>query len=79
MTIFVFIFGVIQLIIAAGAGADFPGMIGVTFFGIFLEPVFYTVVRRLTSGPATPAESAPSGVAAAQNHAVRSAVGRGRH
>jgi hypothetical protein len=26
----------------------FYGMIGVTFFGLFLTPVFYTVIRRLT-------------------------------
>jgi len=26
----------------------FFGMIGVTFFGLFLTPVFYTVIRRLT-------------------------------
>jgi multidrug efflux pump len=28
--------------------AVFAGMIGVTAFGIFLTPVFYVVVRRLT-------------------------------
>jgi multidrug efflux pump subunit AcrB len=57
MTSFAFIFGVIPLIIATGAGAEmrqalgtvvFFGMIGVTFFGVFLTPVFYTVIRRLT-------------------------------
>jgi multidrug efflux pump len=56
MTSFAFIFGVIPLIIATGAGAEmrqalgtvvFFGMIGVTFFGIFLTPVFYTLIRRL--------------------------------
>jgi hypothetical protein len=26
----------------------FFGMIGVTFFGVFLTRVFYTVIRRLT-------------------------------
>jgi multidrug efflux pump subunit AcrB len=30
--------------------AVFYGMIGVTIFGIFLTPVFYFVIRRLT-GP----------------------------
>ena len=58
MTSFAFIFGVIPLIIATGAGAEmrqalgtvvFFGMIGVTFFGVFLTPVFYTVIRRVTS------------------------------
>jgi multidrug efflux pump subunit AcrB len=28
--------------------AVFSGMLGVTFFGIFLTPVFYNVIRRLT-------------------------------
>jgi hydrophobe/amphiphile efflux-1 (HAE1) family protein len=65
MTSFAFIFGVIPLIIATGAGAEmrqalgtvvFFGMIGVTFFGVFLTPVFYTAIRRLTGDSAVPAE-----------------------
>src|SRR6266853_374862 len=57
MTSFAFIFGVIPLVLASGAGAEmrralgtavFSGMLGVTFFGIFLTPVFYVVIRRLT-------------------------------
>ncbi len=57
MTSFAFIFGVLPLLIATGAGAEmrhalgtvvFYGMIGVTFFGLFLTPVFYTVIRKLT-------------------------------
>jgi AcrB/AcrD/AcrF family protein len=45
---------VFPLVIAQGAGAEmrrtlgtavFAGMIGVTLFGIFLTPVFYSVVR----------------------------------
>jgi hypothetical protein len=57
MTSFAFIFGVIPRVIATGAGAEmsqalgtvvFFGMIGVTLFGVFLTPVFYTVIRRLT-------------------------------
>jgi hydrophobe/amphiphile efflux-1 (HAE1) family protein len=56
MTSFAFIFGVLPLLVATGAGAEmrkalgtvvFYGMIGVTFFGVFLTPVFYTVLRRL--------------------------------
>jgi multidrug efflux pump len=56
MTSFAFIFGVLPLLIATGAGAEmrqalgtvvFFGMIGVTFFGIFLTPVFYTIIRTL--------------------------------
>ncbi len=59
MTSFAFIFGVVPLLLAAGAGAEmrralgtavFSGMLGVTFFGIFLTPVFYTVIRRMTEG-----------------------------
>ncbi|HSV12936.1 MAG TPA: efflux RND transporter permease subunit, partial [Tepidisphaeraceae bacterium] len=57
MTSFAFIFGVLPLTIAIGAGAEmrqalgtvvFFGMIGVTFFGVFLTPVFYYVIRILT-------------------------------
>ncbi|MDB6110955.1 MAG: transporter, hydrophobe/amphiphile efflux family [Pedosphaera sp.] len=54
MTSFAFIFGVVPLLLAKGAGAEmrralgtavFSGMLGVTFFGIFLTPVFYAVIR----------------------------------
>ncbi len=54
MTSFAFILGVFPLVIAKGAGAEmrrtlgtavFSGMIGVTVFGIFLTPVFFSVVR----------------------------------
>jgi HAE1 family hydrophobic/amphiphilic exporter-1 len=30
--------------------AVFSGMLGVTFFGIFLTPVFYVVIRRFSEG-----------------------------
>ena len=62
MTSFAFILGVFPLVIASGAGAEmrrtlgtavFAGMIGVTFFGIFLTPVFFYVVRWF-SGQAKP-------------------------
>jgi len=54
MTSFAFILGVVPLVIAEGAGAEmrqtlgtavFSGMLGVTFFGIFLTPVFYYVIQ----------------------------------
>lgn len=54
MTSFAFILGVVPLVLASGAGAEmrralgtavFSGMLGVTFFGIFLTPVFYVTVR----------------------------------
>jgi multidrug efflux pump len=56
MTSFAFIFGVVPLVYAQGAGAEmrhslgtavFAGMLGVTAFGIFLTPVFYFVLQRL--------------------------------
>jgi len=54
MTSLAFIFGVIPLVWAAGAGAElrqalgtavFSGMIGVTLFGLVFTPVFYVVTR----------------------------------
>jgi hydrophobe/amphiphile efflux-1 (HAE1) family protein len=57
MTSFAFILGVVPLVIAAGAGAEmrqalgtsvFAGMFGVTFFGLFLTPIFYVVLRKFT-------------------------------
>ncbi|MCX8997049.1 efflux RND transporter permease subunit [Rhizobiaceae bacterium BDR2-2] len=56
MTSMAFIMGVVPLIVSTGAGAEmraamgvavFSGMIGVTFFGIFMTPVFYVLVRRI--------------------------------
>jgi hydrophobe/amphiphile efflux-1 (HAE1) family protein len=56
MTSFAFIFGVVPLAIAAGAGAEmrqslgtavFFGMLGVTVFGLVFTPIFYVVVRNL--------------------------------
>ena len=53
MTSFAFILGVLPLVAAHGAGAEmrralgtavFSGMLGVTFFGIFLTPVFFYVI-----------------------------------
>ena len=61
MTSFAFILGVLPLVIAQGAGAEmrrtlgtavFFGMLGVTLFGIFLTPVFFYVIRRLSAGSA---------------------------
>ena len=57
MTSLAFIMGVVPLVISTGAGAEmraamgvavFSGMIGVTFFGIFMTPVFYVLVRKLS-------------------------------
>src|SRR5205807_9162875 len=67
MTSFAFILGVLPLVIAHGAGAEmrrtlgtavFAGMIGVTLFGIFLTPVFYSVVRWFSDRePGEPAQA----------------------
>ncbi|MEZ2131847.1 MULTISPECIES: efflux RND transporter permease subunit [unclassified Sinorhizobium] len=57
MTSMAFIMGVVPLVTSTGAGAEmraamgvavFAGMIGVTFFGIFMTPVFYVLVRLIT-------------------------------
>jgi multidrug efflux pump len=57
MTSFAFIIGVIPLAVALGAGAEmrrslgiavFSGMLGVTLFGIFLTPIFFSVIQGLT-------------------------------
>ena len=56
MTSIAFIAGVFPLVMSTGAGAEmrhamgvavFAGMIGVTFFGLFLTPVFYVVLEKL--------------------------------
>ena len=74
MTSFAFIFGVLPLVYAQGAGAEmrrslgiavFAGMLGVTLFGIFLTPVFYSVLQwfgsthRAAPGDPVVLESAP--------------------
>jgi len=54
MTSFAFIMGVVPLVTSTGAGAEmrhamgvavFSGMLGVTFFGLLLTPVFYVLIR----------------------------------
>jgi multidrug efflux pump subunit AcrB len=66
MTSFAFIFGVIPLAIATGAGAEMRqslgtavvfGMLGVTLFGLIFTPIFYVACRRLAllRGPQRPA------------------------
>ncbi len=55
MTSFAFIMGVIPLVTATGAGAEmrqdmgvavFSGMVGITFFGLLMTPMFYVIVRN---------------------------------
>jgi multidrug efflux pump subunit AcrB len=71
MTSFAFIFGVVPLVVAQGAGfemrrnlgvAVFSGMLGVTLFGIFLTPVFFSVIQSLGwNTPPKPAEAQRGG------------------
>src|SRR5262249_17072295 len=60
MTSFAFILGVVPLLLGTGAGAEmrrtlgvavFSGMLGVTFFGIFLTPVFFYVIEWFVEQP----------------------------
>ncbi|HEX3896909.1 MAG TPA: efflux RND transporter permease subunit [Rudaea sp.] len=55
MTSLAFVMGVVPLVTSVGAGSEmrramgvavFSGMLGVTFFGLLLTPVFYLLVRR---------------------------------
>jgi multidrug efflux pump len=75
MTSLAFVMGVIPLVTSTGAGSEmrramgvavFSGMLGVTFFGLLLTPVFYLVIRGMVrrrrenagegGAPALPAE-----------------------
>jgi multidrug efflux pump len=79
MTSFAFILGVSPLVVAAGAGAEmdqalgtavFAGMIGVTFFGIFLTPVFFSVIMKFF-GP----KPARAGVSLRTRHKEKEGAG----
>jgi multidrug efflux pump len=70
MTSFAFILGVIPLVLATGAGSEmrktlgiavFSGMLGVTFFGIFLTPVFYFLIAGSRQMKAIPKEETTKG------------------
>jgi multidrug efflux pump subunit AcrB len=67
MTSFAFSMGVWPLVIALGPGSEmrqalgtavFAGMLGVTFFGIFLTPVFFSVIMKFF-GPKGASRRAP--------------------
>jgi multidrug efflux pump subunit AcrB len=75
MTSMAFIMGVVPLMLAAGAGAEvrhalgvtvFAGMLGVTFCGLLLTPVFYVFVRRAAARGTAPI--APTALAAESAH-----------
>jgi multidrug efflux system outer membrane protein len=81
MTSLAFAFGVLPLMLADGAGAElrqaigtatFWGTLGVTFFGLFLTPVFYVVIRRWTGekSKASDFKNAPAAPAAGHGMAV---------
>jgi multidrug efflux pump len=73
MTSFAFSMGVWPLVYALGPGSEmrqalgtavFTGMLGVTFFGIFLTPVFFSIIMKLFGrrGPAkVPPQPRPEG------------------
>jgi multidrug efflux pump len=69
MTSIAFIMGVLPLVFSSGAGAEvrqamgiavFAGMLGVTLFGLFMTPVFYSVVGSLAARVARPSQSLAS-------------------
>ncbi|MFM9941841.1 MAG: efflux RND transporter permease subunit [Hyphomicrobiaceae bacterium] len=69
MTSLAFTLGVLPLYWAKGAGAEmrqalgiavFWGMIGVTLFGLIFTPVFYVVIRKLSSKKAVATAAPPS-------------------
>jgi multidrug efflux pump len=79
MTSFAFILGVVPLVLATGAGAEmrqtlgiavFSGMLGVTAFGIFFTPVFYSVVRWFTEPKNANVVGQPTGMQAAASRSV---------
>jgi hydrophobe/amphiphile efflux-1 (HAE1) family protein len=74
MTSIAFIAGVYPLVVSTGAGAEmrramgtavFSGMIGVTFLGLFLTPVFYVLVMI---GKKKKTTAASSGLSAGSSH-----------
>jgi multidrug efflux pump len=80
MTSFAFIMGVLPLVFSSGAGAEmrhamgvavFSGMLGVTFFGLVLTPVFYVALQLMLERRARSVQLQPSGPAepAVRTHA----------
>jgi multidrug efflux pump len=74
MTSIAFIMGVLPLVFSHGAGSEmrhamgvavFAGMLGVTFFGLFLTPVFYVLLRTLAKRFEKPA-TAPAAIEGAK-------------
>jgi multidrug efflux pump len=81
MTSLAFVMGVLPLVYSTGAGSEmrramgvavFSGMIGVTLFGIFLTPLFYVLLRRLSGN--RPLKRVAPTEKASEDHAVASAT-----
>lgn len=77
MTSIAFIAGAVPLLIGQGAGAEvraatgitvFSGMLGVTLFGLFLTPVFYVTLRKLSGTQLKPHDNAATPGAATRRH-----------
>ncbi|HEY0232077.1 MAG TPA: efflux RND transporter permease subunit, partial [Dokdonella sp.] len=78
MTSLAFVMGVVPLVTSTGAGAEmrramgvavFSGMLGVTFFGLLLTPVFYLLVRgRRARRAERSGNTAPPSLTPASNH-----------
>jgi multidrug efflux pump len=73
MTSFAFVFGVIPLVVASGAGSEmrqaigiavFAGMLGVTTFGLFLTPVFFVTIETWLARHRPAGSRAPLGYSA---------------
>ncbi|QNP41068.1 efflux RND transporter permease subunit [Lysobacter solisilvae (ex Woo and Kim 2020)] len=69
MTSIAFIAGTVPLVLSHGAGAEvrsvtgitvFAGMLGVTLFGLFLTPVFYVALRKLSGKALVKHDDTPS-------------------
>ena len=70
MTAFAFIFGVLPLVLASGAGAAsrrslgtavFGGMLAATVLGVFMTPAFYTWMQKLSKRRAAVVDARPVG------------------
>jgi len=84
MTSVAFIAGTIPLVLSHGAGAEvrsatgitvFSGMIGVTLFGLFLTPVFYVGLRKMSGRKLVNHNELEHGVVTAPKEAAEGAGG----
>jgi multidrug efflux pump len=88
MTSIAFIMGVMPLVFSHGAGAEmrhamgvavFAGMLGVTFFGLFLTPLFYVLLRTLARRFEKPAHGRAGDAAAPAAAGDHAAALEGNH